>query len=542
SEDAFIATKKVIERQNNEDRKPLDNITGQGQNFYSPDTYLSQAINVGRAIYENALKGLSSLNYISPTAKDDMVLKFKQQSAIEQGGARAKYLAATTPTFDTYKWVTERTTNPLTFLNGLIKVAEPRNNVIGNLMLQNEARQVMLADYEKEAELKLKYSWLPEETCDVPVTTDDGRVVCEKSHITVPASIKSGTAQKLKDGLIENTLNSKLAGQDTLTLINQLPAENKIGQDAEYANWEEYNLANTEASPADNPGNIGAGGGGGGGSGGGNANTSKPLTLTEINTILNQLQGITGSDTHDQGGDSSELSEAPAINISMSKEDLGDSVRISWNADGAESCKAGNDWPNYLENNINGSITTPINSDLVTMDEMVITKPTLFTFKPYISGTDDRQINAPQPFNKTYSKEGDYLIETVTYKPNITGLISADIVFLNLNGKAVYITAGGEDDYISASDIVKRLITTLNDKGLSTDKVSEFAQYTIKQTYDSLVISKKTKISSTAIASIKGDPQSTAPIGLQTSYDYKITCSNAIGDTAESKITVDFFK
>ncbi len=433
----------------------------------------------------------------------------------------AFYLASTKPTIDTKASIQNPPQDPSQNFSNLFEIADSRNNGPGQFFINLDIKNKFEEEYKSRAE----QTWAP--FGGITAVTEcinsfeyDGKKHCTDESILIAAKLVADRASLLNDAPIHVTLNTDESEEDK--------RKDGVSPLSSGSGGSSVSGVTMETSGGQTSGGGGGATSGGGGSAGGTSGGTDWLSY------LSQLfSGLSGADNDepDQSYGDEEIyyePEAPTLKIESNTEDLKNGIKkteIFYEAENSISCMTKTDWPTWstLENGKHIASTTK--TILIQKDEdfesniigtFDIYHPSIFTYEISASGEGGTIVQIP---TNTFTIGQNTLTQTLTYKPNITGLSANDSIFLTLNGYSLNIQANLTDETPDGSDIVNRLWVAITSE---TDhiKKEEFKKYTVSSSGDTLTIKRTTGT-------------------FDRNYTYRMSCINEAGEQISKFTTIN---
>ncbi|HBM46141.1 MAG: hypothetical protein UT05_C0003G0086 [Parcubacteria group bacterium GW2011_GWF2_38_76] len=471
------------------------------------------------------------LNQLEKTKVNDKVKEvFKKQNELDKNDS-ASYLARVSPTIDTEKVVEQaKEQKGATYFDSLKKIADPRNNISGQYLIQLSEKQTMEATAAKNAqdEYVSGQGIIGTKKCIKTIKTDSGEM-CTEWEIITPAKLFGGLQEEAYKDNFKQTANAD-------DISHEAETTTASGEKKKISNLaEDYTKDIAESSGAEG---SGPGGTEGGGSNYTNNNSTVNTGGDTINEIINEGGGGDGGfDLLDlisqivNMGDSEEPESSTPISIppptvSFNTTNNGMfSTKLNWSANGAVSCRATNDWITYL----GFGIATTASEILIQKDEEIetdasynIEHPSAFSFAVNVTG-GNRVIPGQilQPATTTVTKEATGLKQTINYIPNITGVIDGDIFSIYINSDQIITVSYSDGD--TQADLVAKIKSAMDSVNPTTEKGKIYSAITKTINQNTLTLTK------------------TVP-NIPASAIYELACKNTADKETTKKVTIEFFK
>lgn len=488
---------------------PLNDLDGQTSLYPTNKEVADQATEVARNYHLDLIKKLKDSGMDDDTAKA-LAAKYTAENVIATEGKESEFIAATSPTFDTKSFLASPP-DGMAYLDGLIKASQPRNNFYGQILLQNQQRSLMEADFKERAlnELNANGGIDGIRECTKEITIGEGDTAkkqCVEYKIKVPATIIARTAEEFATSPIRQGEGADEFGQ--YNTLKQIP--NTVAQLAVYETpkidyenngvaLESENVSSVDGktensfsevkmsviSKGGTTGGTGSGGNTGGGGGGDQPPSDKPTspnpTVTQTTRVVNGIKKTT----------------------------------VTWN-DSNASGKTTNDWQTYF--GTKPEIAKKTGTDLGKSGSFELSQPTPFGFKVGASGGDGRPVNSPQTnYNNVITKTGSNVIQQTSFTPNISGLNQRSYINITIDNKTLAIPVVSADANGDLNDLTPKSITE-NIRVVLTHPTRGIPGVKIETRNDDTIVISKTV------------PASSIP----TSAVYNMTFKNNVGETQKS--------
>lgn len=403
------------------------------------------------------------------------------------------------------------------FFSDLITLAEPRNNIVGQLLLNRSEMQKLEEKHILGAEKTWStYQFLPEWEC-VEYAEYGGDKSCIKYEIITPAKWVADQGSAFATTKLRMTESTDEAGEDEGSALSKGGGSSVSGSTAELSGQSDGEVSNP-AVP-------------GGNQEGGNIFDFFSQACELLPGVCERLLGESNNQQEETVEETIPESPLPIIKftdegITTNPETGLRKTRISWETENASYCLAGNNWNSYGDDS--GAATIPVTiinngGDLNGTDGIEgffdITHPSIFRYKITASPNGTFRPMPSQNPTMSLTRIAGSLVQSIRYQPNINGLIENDIILFSLNGKTISITASQNEEDITTENIISRISNYLEDQNQTS--FEEFSKYEKTIDTDNITLTRRTN-------------------SFDASSDYRINCYGQDGRMESGLITIRF--
>lgn len=477
---AIAKEKEAFEKRMQTGRTPSENENAERSFYPTLSAYKEEE---AKAIRVKVLQNIEESN-IPNIIKTPLLQAFEQEVAL-LNDPNAAYRARVAPTFDPQILPSLKGSD---YFEGLIALAEPQNNIVGQYLINRSEAQKLEAEHLLNTEKTWSTYQIPPEQVCVEEANYKNQKSCIKKEIVTPAKWVADQGSAFATTKLRMTENTDEYNEEKNSALGNGGAS-VTGTTAETSGQSrgEVRLPNPTEIPGEDLSNL--------------------CGLIPFGPLKEACEKILESEWGDfQGGDDVvSIQPVPLPIIKFINEgatnDLKTGLRktkISWTSENALYCIAGNNWVSYGKEDeaaLTPSIIIENNSDLGsddnagTMGNFEIIHPAIFRYSIYASGPERPSGTIPQNPTMSLGVTAGNLVQKITYTPNINGLSANDNIFLTLNGNTTNIPANAEDETPNQRDIVERLRNALDNEIIET-KANEFSKYTKTIEGNSLILER----------------------------------------------------